>query len=117
MKITLDELKKLYSGHEIVLDKSLVTYPDGKTMKNNFRLKHCMISIDKKNDGIFLHCLQRTKTRNRETRSYDCGFSITAYKIAAISDIETIYLTDKNDDQKILTLIGKYTSAQFEIFN
>ena len=122
MKITLNELKELYHNRSVILGKTFVVYSNGKTAKDTFRLMEGTIYVNTDNNTVQVDCIRKTKTRIHHDPCCECGYKSIGYSYGIrmesmkVSDIETVYLTSKNEDVKTVTLIGKHTSAQFDIF-
>lgn len=123
MKITLNELKELHHNHYVVLGKTFVVYSNGKTAKDTFRLMDGTIYINTDNNTVQVDCIRKTKTRIHHDPCCECGYKSIGYSYGIrmesmkVSDIEMIYLTSKIEDVKTITLIGKHTSAQFDIYD
>lgn len=123
MKISIDKLKELYDQKSFVLGKTFVVYSNGKTAKDTFRLMDATIYVNTDNNTVQVDCIRKTKNRIRHDPCCECGYKSIGYSYGIrmesikVSDIETVYLTSKNEDVKTVTLIGKHTSAQFDIYD
>lgn len=122
MKITIEELRKMYHNRSVIFGKTFVVYSNGKTAKDTFRLTETTIHVDTDNNTVRTDCIRKTKSRAHKTpccnfESITSGYSYGIWVSGIeISGIKSLYLENKEDVTEI-TLIGEYTSACFEIYN
>lgn len=122
MKITLDKLKELYNNRTVTLGRTFEVYANGNTATDTNRLAKATIHVDADDNSVAIECFRTIKTRNHADRCCNCGYKPTGYSFGVrltkmgVDDIETVYITE-NEDITNITLIGKYRSIAFEVYN